>query len=168
MHSPVKITFKEKVAFLHFRWFKSFREECPNGRLSKAHLHSLFKRIFPSGDSEIFCNHIFRIFDSDGNQFLDFKGALTQEETFCNHLCNVYVWMGLSRISDGPRRDALEEWEGKAGMGLQVGKHLIRLSCINISGGVGTHIRRFTIDLFKVAPWSEWGLRGLTAWSNLW
>lgn len=50
--------------------FDNFRKECPNGRLSKSHLHKLFKRIFPGGDSEVFCNHIFRIFDSDGNGFL--------------------------------------------------------------------------------------------------
>ena len=56
--------------------FGNFRRECPNGRLSKGHLHRLFKRIFPGGDSEVFCNHIFRIFDSDGNGFLDFKEFL--------------------------------------------------------------------------------------------
>jgi len=50
--------------------FESFRKECPGGKLTKGHLHSLFKKIFPVGDSEIFCNHIFRIFDSDGNGFL--------------------------------------------------------------------------------------------------
>ncbi|TRY61666.1 hypothetical protein TCAL_05747 [Tigriopus californicus] len=58
------------------KWFKGFRQTCPNGRLTKAHLHSLFKQIFPNGDSEIFCNHIFRIFDNDGNGFLDFKEFL--------------------------------------------------------------------------------------------
>lgn len=58
------------------RWFGNFREECPNGKLTKNHLHSLFKKIFPGGDSEVFCNHIFRIFDSDGNGFLDFKEFL--------------------------------------------------------------------------------------------
>ena len=35
--------------------------------------HSLFKRVFPGGDSEMFCDHIYRIFDSDGNGYLDFK-----------------------------------------------------------------------------------------------
>ena len=36
-------------------------------------MHSLFKRVFPGGDSESFCDHIYRIFDSDGNGYLDFK-----------------------------------------------------------------------------------------------
>jgi neurocalcin delta len=54
-------------------WFKSFRKECPNGRLSRGHLLELFRKVFPAGNGETFCTHIFRIFDSDGNNFLDFK-----------------------------------------------------------------------------------------------
>jgi len=57
-------------------WFKSFRTECPNGKLSRTHLYELFTKIFPSGNAESFCDHIFRIFDSDGNNFLDFKEFL--------------------------------------------------------------------------------------------
>ena len=58
------------------RWFNHFREECPTGKLTKEHLHSLFQKIFPVGESETFCNHIFRIFDNDGNGFLDIKEFL--------------------------------------------------------------------------------------------
>ena len=54
-------------------WFTSFRKECPNGRLSRGHLLELFRKVFPAGNGETFCTHIFRIFDSDGNNFLDFK-----------------------------------------------------------------------------------------------
>ena len=36
----------------------------------------LFSKIFPSGNAASFCDHIFRIFDSDGNNFLDFKEYL--------------------------------------------------------------------------------------------
>ena len=55
------------------KWFVRFKEECPTGRLTKSHMHSLFKKVFPGGDAETFCNHIYRIFDSDGNGYLDFK-----------------------------------------------------------------------------------------------
>ena len=57
-------------------WFRNFRAECPDGRLSKEHLNGLFNRIFPEGESEVFCDHIFRIFDDDNNGFLDFKVIL--------------------------------------------------------------------------------------------
>ena len=36
----------------------------------------LFSKVFPSGNAESFCSHIFRIFDSDGNNELDFKEFL--------------------------------------------------------------------------------------------
>ena len=65
--------FNEK-SILH--WFRSFRSECPEGKLSHPHLLDLFQKVFPGGNAESFCNHIFRIFDSDGNGFLDFKEFL--------------------------------------------------------------------------------------------
>ena len=40
------------------------------------HFSGLFSKIFPTGNAESFCNHIFRLFDSDGNNFLDFKEFL--------------------------------------------------------------------------------------------
>ena len=40
------------------------------------HFLGLFSKIFPTGNAESFCNHIFRLFDSDGNNFLDFKEFL--------------------------------------------------------------------------------------------
>ena len=58
------------------RWFFNFMEECPSGKLSKAHLQRLFKRVFPVGDSENFCDYIFRLFDDDGNNVLEFKEFL--------------------------------------------------------------------------------------------
>ena len=57
-------------------WFRSFRSECPNGRLTRSHLLELFKKVFPGGNGETFCRYIFRIFDTDGNNFLDFKEFL--------------------------------------------------------------------------------------------
>ena len=58
------------------RWFKGFRTECPNGHLAKSHLSMLFNKVFPEGNSSVFTNHIFRIFDKDNNGFLDFKEFL--------------------------------------------------------------------------------------------
>jgi hypothetical protein len=54
-------------------WFRSFRcvlrptdggapprSECPNGDLSRGHLLQLFSKVFPHGNAESFCDHIFR------------------------------------------------------------------------------------------------------------
>ena len=37
-----------------------FRSECPNGKLSRSHLLQLFSKVFPQGNAESFCEHIFR------------------------------------------------------------------------------------------------------------
>ena len=58
------------------KWYANFVEECPSGKLSKAHLQRLFKRVFPIGDSEHFCDFIFRLFDEDQNNILEFKEFL--------------------------------------------------------------------------------------------
>ncbi len=57
-------------------WFKRFRTDCPDGKLTMDHLIKLFKKAFPEGDGFMFSQHILRIFDSDGNGFLDFKEFL--------------------------------------------------------------------------------------------
>ena len=55
------------------KWYQAFAKECPEGRLTHEHLTRLFKKVFPSGDGEVFCEHIFRVFDDDGNNALDFQ-----------------------------------------------------------------------------------------------
>ena len=68
-----------------------FRNECPDGKLTKHHLKTLFEKVFPDGrwlptiwnhldfvpgNASKITSQIFRIFDSDGNDFLDFKEFL--------------------------------------------------------------------------------------------
>ena len=74
-------------------WFKGFRQECPTGHLAKAHLSSLFKKAFNDENGEVFSNHIFRIFDKDGNGFLDFKEFLMAiDVTTCTTLTDRMTW----------------------------------------------------------------------------
>ena len=70
----LKVTRKLKSALGFSILWKN--DECPSGKLSKAHLQRLFKRVFPVGDSENFCDYIFRLFDDDGNNVLEFKEFL--------------------------------------------------------------------------------------------
>ena len=55
------------------KWYQAFSKECSDGVLTREHLARLFKKVFPAGDSDTFCEHIFRVFDDDGNNCLDFK-----------------------------------------------------------------------------------------------
>ena len=44
--------------------------------MTREQLESLFKKVFPVGDSLAFCEHIFRIFDDDKNGSIEFKEFL--------------------------------------------------------------------------------------------
>ena len=63
------------------QWHFDFLDECPTGKLSKAHLQRLFKRVFPYGDTENFVVFIFRLFDTDRSNILEFTEFL-QVNTF--------------------------------------------------------------------------------------
>ncbi|KAM8707548.1 hypothetical protein ACLKA7_005091 [Drosophila subpalustris] len=54
-------------------WYKGFKQDCPNGRLTPAKFVDMYKMFFPSGNAEEFCDHVFRTFDMDKNGYIDFK-----------------------------------------------------------------------------------------------
>ena len=58
------------------QWHFDFLDECPTGKLSKAHLQRLFKKVFPNGDTENFVAFIFRLFDIDHSNILEFNEFL--------------------------------------------------------------------------------------------
>ena len=53
--------------------FRCFSKECPDNAMTRAQLELLFKCVFPAGDSRVFVDHIFRIFDDDKNGTIEFK-----------------------------------------------------------------------------------------------
>ena len=57
-------------------WYKGFKQDCPNGKLSTALFMKIYSKCFPAGNAEGFCAHVFRFFDSDNNGFIDFKEFL--------------------------------------------------------------------------------------------
>ena len=72
--------------------YQRFTEDCPNGRLTHEKFIDLCKTFFCMGYAEQYCNHVFRIFDTDKNGFIDFK----------EFLLAVYV------TSDGTAKEKLE------------------------------------------------------------
>ena len=54
-------------------WYKGFKQDCPNGRLTPVKFVDMYKMFFPRGNAEEFCNQIFKTFDTDKIGYLDFK-----------------------------------------------------------------------------------------------
>ena len=72
---------KEEIMQWHFDFFK----ECPNGKLSKVHLQRLFSKVFPNlpfKDTENFVTFIFRLFDIDHSNILEFNEFLQVNKLF--------------------------------------------------------------------------------------
>lgn len=57
-------------------WYKGFKQDCPNGKLTPVKFVDMYKMFWPSGNAEQFCDHVFRTFDTDKNGFIDFKEFL--------------------------------------------------------------------------------------------
>ncbi|XP_064607476.1 neuronal calcium sensor 2-like [Liolophura sinensis] len=58
------------------QWYVGFMRDCPDGQLTKKKFVEVYSEIFPSGDPNKFCNHVFRSFDHDGSGKIDFKEFL--------------------------------------------------------------------------------------------
>ena len=54
-------------------WFKEFRNDFPEGRLSIDQFREVYAQHFPDGDAAKFAAHVFRTFDHDHNHHLDFR-----------------------------------------------------------------------------------------------
>ena len=57
-------------------WYKGFKSDCPDGRLTPAAFMQIYSKCFPTGNANEFCDHVFRTFDTDKNGFIDFKEFL--------------------------------------------------------------------------------------------
>merc|ERR1712038_102073 len=55
-------------------WHKGFMEDCPDGRMDRGKMQTMFKSIIPEGEAgDQFLEQLFRIFDKDGDGSIDFK-----------------------------------------------------------------------------------------------
>ena len=62
---------------------RGFKQDCPDGQLSKDKILEMYSMILPAGNAKVFVDQIFRIFDKDGNGSIDFK-------VICNVSCTVH------------------------------------------------------------------------------
>ena len=57
-------------------WYKAFRKDCPDGQLTKEKFVEMYRAYFSAGNAELFCEHLFRTFDTSNTGYIDFKEFL--------------------------------------------------------------------------------------------
>ena len=53
--------------------YRGFQYACPSGCLTAGKFCQMYEKHFPGGNSEKYCNLVFKTFDTDQNGFIDFK-----------------------------------------------------------------------------------------------
>ncbi|KAI3381536.1 hypothetical protein SNEBB_008700 [Seison nebaliae] len=53
-------------------WHQGFLLDCPSGMLDKKTFVKTYKKLYPSGKPEKFCDYLFRVFDADSSGKIDF------------------------------------------------------------------------------------------------
>ncbi len=60
------------------QWHKKFMIDCPNGKLDKKEFKKVYRSFYVNGDSDHFCDNVFRVFDQDNNNAVGKKNLIVQ------------------------------------------------------------------------------------------
>jgi len=57
-------------------WHSGFLKDCPSGKLDKKQFLNVYKKFYPEGKADKYCNFVFKAFDTDNNNWIDFTEFL--------------------------------------------------------------------------------------------
>ncbi|CAF2006981.1 unnamed protein product [Rotaria magnacalcarata] len=57
-------------------WHAGFLKDCPSGKLDKKQFLNVYKKFYPEGKADKYCNFVFTAFDTDNNNWIDFTEFL--------------------------------------------------------------------------------------------
>jgi neurocalcin delta len=58
-------------------WYQKFHADFPHGYITPKEFKVVYRKMFPKGDADKFCDHIFRIYDTDGSKTISFQEFVT-------------------------------------------------------------------------------------------
>lgn len=92
-------------------WFDRFREDCPDGRLTKLRFIKMFSSFFSNpSKATALCEHIFRTFDTDGSGAIDFNEFLITVGLISSHnTLERYKWAYQLYDIDGDGSVTIDE-----------------------------------------------------------
>ena len=65
--------FKESEIEDWYRWYKSVISDCPGKRMDIVEFKKIYSRMYPSGVEDKYVEHVFRSFDTNGDEVIDFR-----------------------------------------------------------------------------------------------